>query len=124
MEQTRLLRARTVARCLAPNNLYCVGTADSDVLRQTIDNAVRYEAHFLEVYSSDILDPALASDISYAHQRLSRGRPVRRIAPRVSRSLLPVGVGRPEPALLRYWNRRFSTLLDAGRTDAFRERPP
>lgn len=56
----------------APNNLYCAGTADSAVLRQTI-----------EIYSSDILDPALASDIAYAHHQLSGARAARRLAPRV-----------------------------------------
>jgi hypothetical protein len=55
----------------APNNLYCASVTHSDVLHQTIDNAVQYQAHFLEIYSGDILDPALASDIAYAHQQLS-----------------------------------------------------
>ena len=54
----------------APGNLYCASVANSTVLHQAIDNAVQYQAHFLEIYSSDIMDPALASDIGYAHQKL------------------------------------------------------
>lgn len=56
----------------APGNLYCDTTTPSHsmVLRNVIDTAIRYHSHFLEVYSSDILDPDLASDIAYAHQQL------------------------------------------------------
>jgi hypothetical protein len=56
----------------APGNLYCdtAPPSHSMVLRNVIDTAIQYQAHFLEIYSSDILDPDLASDIAYAHGQL------------------------------------------------------
>lgn len=56
----------------APGNLYCdtAPPSHSMVLRNVIDTAIQYQAHFTEIYSSDILDPDLASDIAYAHQQL------------------------------------------------------
>jgi hypothetical protein len=44
-----------------------------DVLRQAVDNAVLYQAHFIEIYSSDIegsSDLTLPGAIDYAHQKI------------------------------------------------------
>jgi hypothetical protein len=58
----------------APANLYnnCTGMTKGDVLRQAIDNAILYQAHFIEIYSSDIQDsdPTLPGAIDYAHRHI------------------------------------------------------
>ena len=55
-----------------PGNLYC-GPTDlhPGQLHATIDNAIQFQAHFIEIYSSDILDPAFKAEIKYAHQNIS-----------------------------------------------------
>lgn len=58
-----------------PVNLYCPKYSRADVLHQTIDHAVEFQAHFLEIYSSDIMDSNLACDISYAHEQIMPFRP-------------------------------------------------
>jgi hypothetical protein len=58
----------------APANLYndCNGMTKADVLHHAIDNATLYQAHFVEIYSSDIQDPdpLVANEIQYAHQQI------------------------------------------------------
>jgi hypothetical protein len=55
-----------------PVNLYCPPKdLRPDQLRATINNAIQFQAHFVEIYSSDILNPDLAIEIRYAHNHIS-----------------------------------------------------
>jgi hypothetical protein len=54
----------------APINLYCSSPPPATVLRQAVDNAVAFKAHFIEIYDTNIIDTSLASAISYAHQQV------------------------------------------------------
>jgi hypothetical protein len=54
----------------APVNLYCSSPLPPVVLRQAVDNAVAFRAHFIEIYDTNIIDTSLAGAIAYAHQQV------------------------------------------------------
>ncbi|HET7226014.1 MAG TPA: T9SS type A sorting domain-containing protein [Candidatus Eisenbacteria bacterium] len=68
-----------------PAELYACARRDS-TLYQAVQNAIAYDAHFVEIYEQNVLDPSLAWVIAFAHQRLT--------------NCGPAAVGEPPPGTL------------------------